>query len=146
MSSGICAFLINESTLRAFSFPSYTLVESYMAMSSWLPMRFWNMCPLNRSLSDRQFCCFKTELIMIHLMVDPSDKFHLEKITISNPFRPFPAANFNPHLAFLVDSREIIIMPMSNAYGYYKGVYVLSFGANLQAPRAAHRCEPRFPV
>lgn len=38
-------------------------------------------------------------------------------------FQTIPTRNLDPYLSFLLDSREIIIMPMTNAYGYFHNLY-----------------------
>lgn len=32
-------------------------------------------------------------------------------------------ASFHPYYSFLLDSREILVMPMTNAWGYFKKQY-----------------------
>ena len=75
------------------------------------------MCQ-NKAFFDDSFRIF------IHSFTHSLTYSFIEK-NATNFFEPIPSVNFDPHLSFLVDSREIIIMPMTNAYGYYKKTYSL---------------------
>ena len=85
-----------------------------------LPMHSWNWYRTVGTHTDRLFSLCKTRNLKILLFVLFSNVFYvIGKENVTNPFPAFSSANFSPHISYLLDSREIIIMPMTNPNGYF---------------------------